>query len=317
MKILLHVWSLSRQLLSRRLTSAQLPALAAQAGFDGLEWLDRLLPSLRPEDWRELGQSQRQAGLGPGGLSLGMELKAPPARVAEQVDRAKRLLSQCRDLEASVVRLGIGGGQASLGRLLFTLESLRPQAARGLTPLGLSARLAYRLWLGAGRPGLAPRAALPPRVDPMLLQSAAWALQPLARLAQDLGLVLGLENHFGLTTHAQDMLELVKLVWLAGLEGREGRGTRLGVCLDLGNFHRQIDVNAAVDLLAPHVVHVHFKTNHPDPRPEADRKDYAGLLTRLAREGYSGAFSVEYQGPGDGMAGARAAAALLREIWQG
>ncbi len=315
-RILLHAWSLAAPLLRGRLASAQLPALAAGAGFDGLEWLDRLLPSWERPVWRELGQAQTQAGLGPGGLSLCLELRASKPLVAQQVDLAKELLSQCADLGARVVRVGIGGGSgASLGRLLLSLERHRNPQARLRRPLGCLARGAYGLWLGTGRPSLAASRPLPPRAGDLELQSAAWALQPLARLAQDLGLTLALENHYGLTSHAEDMLLLKDLVWRAGLESRAGEGTPLGICLDLGNFHPQIDRRAAVELLAPAVAHVHFKTRQLDPGPEAGQGDYAGLLQSLARAGYGGCFSVEYEGPGDGLAGARAAAELLRGLW--
>jgi sugar phosphate isomerase/epimerase len=315
MPILLHAWSLAKPLLSGRFESGQLPALAAQSGFEGLEWLDRLLPSWEPSAWRELGQAQARAGLGTGALSICLELQAPKPLVAQQVDLAKQLLSQCADLGVKVVRVGIGGRGASLGRLFLALERGRGPQARQQRPLGPLARWAYALWLRAGRPGRADTRALPPRASAGELQSAAWALQPLARLAQDLGLVLALENHFGLTSHAEDMLLLKELVWRAGLEGRAGQGAPLGICLDLGNFHPASDRRAAVELLAPSVVHVHFKTSRPDPRQEASRWDYAGLLRVLAGAGYAGAFSVEYEGPGDGLAGARAAADLLNSLW--
>jgi hypothetical protein len=52
------------------------------------------------------------------------------------------------------------------------------------------------------------------------LQSAAWLLLPLARQAQALDLTLCLENHWGLTSHPEDLASLVVLVWRAGLESR-------------------------------------------------------------------------------------------------
>ncbi len=306
MKVLLHVWSLAKPLLDGRLQSTDLPVLAAGAGFRGLEWLDRLLPSYDPDRWENLARAGLAAGLEPGALSLGLELNASPARVAEQVDRLKVLLGRAPRLGVETVRLAIGGGSASLSRLLLTLEGLRPRPAREGSPLGPLSRLVYARAAKRLREDGPPLHHLPPRADGAALQSAAWALQPLARMAGDLGLKLGLENHFGLTSHPEDMLALIELVAPAPL----------GICLDLGNFIAGQDALAACRALASHAVHVHFKIHGDRPDEEAERLDYAGRLEALREVGFAGAFSVEYEGPGEGLDQARAGAEVLRRLWR-
>lgn len=302
-RVLLHTWSLARPLLGGRLSCLELTAEAAMAGFDGVEWLDRLLPSYDPGFLLELGQSQRQAGLGPAAYSMSLEMGASPARLAEQVDRAKAVLGLLPRLRVAAVRVCLGGGgRLSVSGALYLSESLRGRRAREAAPLSPLSRAVYRLLTRPGplRPGRPPAPA-----EPMALQSAAWALQPLARQARDLGLSLGVENHRGLAARPEDLLSLL-----------DAAGEGLGVCLDLGNLQEGIDRAGAFDLLAPAAVHVHFKTSAVDPAREAEAGGYAGAMAALARAGYGGAFAAEYQGAGDGLSGARAGAALCRRLWE-
>lgn len=307
MKALLHTRCLAEPLLAGSLKSRDLPALAAGAGFAGVEWLDRLLPSHDPGEWEGLAGACRDAGLTAGALSLGLELEASPPQVAEQVDRIKLLMGRAPRLGVDTVRLAIGGGEHSLSRLLLTLEAMRQPEARDATPLGALSLWVYARAVKRMNRGWRPGHALPPRVEQSRLQSAAWAVQPLARMAQETGLRLGLENHFGLTSHPEDMLELIELVAPA----------ELGVCLDLGNFVAGQDHLAACRMLAERTVHVHFKTHEPEPAAEAARMDYPACLEALRQAGYTGDFSVEYEGPGDGLAAAAAGRELLARLWGG
>lgn len=308
MKILLHAWSVGRELLRGSIKARELPALAAKHGFAGVEWLDRLLPSYQTGDWQALGQEQKKAGLAVAALSLNLEMGATPSQMAEQVDRAKALLGMCPVLAIKTVRVAVGGGgRTSLNRLLLSLEQLRSRDQRGKYPLGPLSRAFYRMVAGRLRGPWAPKNGPVPKADPWLLQSAAWALQPLARQAADLGLALALENHFGLTSRSQDILEIVE-------KTREGGGP-LGVCLDTGNFNQSQDPPEIVQSLAPMVNHVHFKTYQNDPKEEARRLGYADQIKALKQAGYDGMFSVEYQGRGHGLAGAAAGAELLRGLW--
>ena len=308
MKTLLHAWSVGREILSGSIKAHELPALAAEHGFDGVEWLDRLLPSYDAGDWQALGRAQERAGLKVSALSLCLEVCASPSQVAEQVDRAKAILGMCPILSVKTVRVSVGGGGwKSLNRLLLNLERLRSKSARDLSPLGPLSRAFYRLTAGRMRGFSAANHRQPPDADPWLLQSAAWALQPLARQARELGLNLALENHFGLTSRAQDLLEIV--------EKTQDGGGPLGVCLDTGNFSNGQEPPEIVENLAPLVSHVHFKTYQEDPAADAERLGCAAQMAALKHAGYAGLFSVEYQGQGEGLAGAAAGADLLRGLW--
>ncbi len=322
--VLLHTWSLARELLGRKLNILQVPALAAQAGFQGVEWLDRLLPSYEPAFWDALAAAQKRAGLQTAAFSLSLELAAGSQAVAAQKDRAQAIIGLCPRLGVKALRVAVGGGgRLSMARLMLDVQaggwkSGEPQ------PLNALGRGLYRLMLS-----------LPPQTkkagdwaDAMSLQSAAWSLQPLVRQATNLGMNLGVENHFGLTSHPQDLLTLLDLVTEAANRGAEHEhgdagwaaraplaGGGVGVCLDTGNYPSGVDPAKAADLLAPHAVHVHWKLRSNPPSPE-ERGNLARNAAALRKVGYQGAFSVEYEGKGPGLAGAKAGRELLGYLWR-
>ena len=301
--VILHSWSLGREILSGHYPVERVVHLASKYGFAGVEWLDRLMPSYDPRLWSELAIVNQDNACDFNALSLCLEIGAPPPVLAEQVDRAKMVLGLGARLGIQAVRVSVGGsGRASIGRVLGALERLRTKRSRQKRPLGLLSRLAYKMMIRvpASRRDRPP----PPRADQKTLQRAAWVLQPLARQARELGMVMGLENHYGPTSHPEDMLEILKLC-----------GNGLGICLDMGNFCPGQDPVAATRLLAPRVVHVHFKVLSARAVEEIDSETYPVMLKTLWEQGYSGMFSLESEGEGRGLEGAVAGSELLRIIW--
>ena len=321
--ILLHVWSIARELLTRKIDMLDVPALAAQAGFQGVEWLDRLMPSFEPAFWEKLASAQEKAGLEASAFSLSLELTASPQSIAAQKDRAQAIIGLCPRLGVQALRVGIGGGaRLSMARLM----ALTQAGAGEPGPLNALGRSLYKLMLSLPRP--VKRAGA--RADAMALQSAAWSLQPLARQAAGLGILLGVENHFGLTSHAEDLLTLLDLI--AGEENSQGlhenqdagwaarsplsplAGGGVGACLDTGNYPQGVDPGKAAALLAPRAVHVHWKLKSIPPADE-ERRVLAMHAEYLKAAGYGGAFSVEYEGKVGCLAGAKAGLELLRELY--
>ncbi len=301
--VILHSWSLGREILSGRYPVEQVVRLASKYGFAGVEWLDRLMPSLDYRLWHELARANQDNACDYNALSICLEIGSPSAMLAEQVDLAKTLLGLAAGLEVRAVRVSLGGsGRASVGRVLAALERLRSKRSRRRRPLGLLSRLAYKTMLLV--PSSRRHRPPPPRAERDTLQRAAWVLQPLARQARDLGMVMGLENHFGPTSHPEDMLAIVELC-----------GNGLGICLDLGNFCQGQDPVEITRLLAPRVVHVHFKVLSARAVEEIDSPTYPAMLALLRARGYQGMFSLESEGEGRGLEGAVAGAELLRIMW--
>lgn len=308
MKIFLHTYSLAMPILSGELALERVPALAARHGFEGVEWLDRLMPPYKAKAWEALARAQQEAGLESAALSMGLEMRTRTSRVGEQIKRAEKVLKLAQVLKVESVRLGLGGGgPLSISRLLSLVEGLHTRRGRNKRPLGKPARGLYRKILSLIQKGVGPGGTTPSQPDGWLLQSSAWALASLAKQADGLGMRLGVENHPGLTHRLRYLKMLLQLA------GKESPG---GVCLDLGNFSGSDDPLEACRQLAPQAMLVHFKLGGPDPAAYGQKHNYPQMLHILREAGYDGIFSMEYEGAGDGLALAAQGAHWLREHWE-
>jgi len=115
-----------------------------------------------------------------------------------------------------------------------------------------------------------------------------WAvagLKECAAAAERMGVVLGLENHGGLTGTANGLVKILKAVgseWVAAL-------------LDFGNYSK--DPYAEFEQTAPYTVMTHAKPTS-DFAGKRDWVDYRRVKQIMQRAGYRGFLSIEYEEPG-------------------
>jgi len=119
-------------------------------------------------------------------------------------------------------------------------------------------------------------------------QAAGWVAEVLKRGAEyagTKGIILGLENHGGITEKADTIVGIVKKVdspWV-------------GVNVDTGNFNRY-----AYDQLAtimPYAVNVQVKKEiKPDASGQPQPSDWDRIAGMLISQGYRGYLSLEYEG---------------------
>ena len=306
MRVLLAQVSLLPEILSKKISAWDLPHWAAQNGFQGVEWLDRLLPSLEPSALGRLGELNREAGLGQGALSLSIPYDASPKRLKVATERCIALLEACPEMGVSVVRVALAHSGLHLAHLLDIAASLRPASSRRRDPLGWAGRSIYFALARAGLARDRGHGVAPPPYPKKELDRAARSLEPLAKRAAELGLALGVENHWGISGLPDDLLYTIGCL----------REYGLGVCLDLDNFYRDRDALAGVAALASQAVHVHYKAHGGAAIAEAQRLGYRDRMEAIRAVGYAGAFSVEYEGPPPGLNAARRAAEVLRALWE-
>lgn len=118
-------------------------------------------------------------------------------------------------------------------------------------------------------------------------QAAGWVVEILKRAAEyagKKGVILGLENHGGITLYGERLVAIVRAVdnpWV-------------GINLDTGNFKR--DPYREIEMCVPHAVNAQFKTsiNFEDGRREAC--DWERVMKMFAATGYKGYVSLEYEG---------------------
>ncbi len=117
-------------------------------------------------------------------------------------------------------------------------------------------------------------------------QAAGWVVENLKRAAEyagKKGVILGLENHGGITLYGERLVEMVTAVdnpWV-------------GINLDTGNFKR--DPYREIEMCVPYAVNAQFKTSihFEDGRSEAC--DWERVMKTFAAVGYKGYVSLEYE----------------------
>ncbi len=133
-----------------------------------------------------------------------------------------------------------------------------------------------------------------------------WVIGSLEKLlpkAEECGVTLGLENHWGLGRNADGVLRIINAInspWL--------RAT-----LDTGNFLE--DQLPQYELMAPHAVFVQAKTYYGGGKWYTLELDYPKIAEILKRHNYQGYISLEFEGKDDYETAIPASLKLLRETF--
>jgi sugar phosphate isomerase/epimerase len=118
-------------------------------------------------------------------------------------------------------------------------------------------------------------------------QAIAWAAEVLKRGAEysgSKGIILGVENDYGLTVEAGPTAAIVK----------QADTPWAGVNADTGNLRK--DGYQALETLLPYVTSVHLKSQVADANGTKQPADWPRLLNMLGAAGYKGYVGLEYEG---------------------
>lgn len=122
--------------------------------------------------------------------------------------------------------------------------------------------------------------------------------------AEKQGVLLALENHWGLTRTPQGLLRIVNAIdspWL-------------GVLMDTGNFLE--DPYDKLEMIAPKTVFVQAKTYFGGGEWYTLDLDYSRIAGILRKAGYGGYVSLEFEGKEDPETGVAKSVELLRKVFQ-
>ncbi len=138
-------------------------------------------------------------------------------------------------------------------------------------------------------------------------QAFGWVIESIEKLlprAEECGVVLGLENHWGLGRTAQGVLRIVESI----------KSPWLQMTLDTGNFleHSYEQMEAMASSKVPLAL-VQAKTYFGGGRWYALDLDYAKIAGLLTSHGYKGWISLEFEGNDDAEIGVPKSLALLRK----
>ena len=230
---------------------------AARLGFDGVEILHRQMTDESPAYVNGLKQAAFRHGLALPMLSIHQDFVSPKK---EERDEAVAHTKKCIDL---AVRLGIPSIRLNSGRwnTIPSFDDLMKVKGDEPPIQGHTDEDAFR-WC----------------ID---------AIQECLPAAQSAGVLLALENHWGLTTRTENLLRIYKAV----------NSPWLGINLDTGNF--PVDPYPEIEKLAPHASIVQAKTYYGGGEWYTLDLDYKRIAGILRKANFRGWVSLEMEGKED------------------
>lgn len=246
---------------------------AARMGFDGVELLH---VQMEDESAGMLQQFKRRAfvnGLDLCGLSTHQDFVKPDLEERKQnVEHTKHCIELAYAMGIPTIRVNTGRW-----RTIADFDEL--MANKGIEPR------------------------LPGYTDDDGFGWVIGALEECLPVAERCGVVLGLENHWGLGRDAAGVLRIIKAIDSPWLQAT----------LDTGNFLENIDEQQ--EAMAPHTVYVQAKTYYGGGKWYTLDLDYDRIAARLQRHGYRGYVSLEFEGQADWETAIPESLALLRSAF--
>jgi L-ribulose-5-phosphate 3-epimerase len=248
-------------------------AMAGEMGFDAVEILEKQMHSKEPAYLRKLKRQAFVAGMSLCGLSTHQSFLSPkPEKRKEGIDTTIASIELAYALGIPTVRINTGHwGTAK------DFDELMKQR-------GIEAPL----------PGYSDEDAFP------------WVIESIEKClptAEKCGVVLGLENHWGLARTPAGLLRIVNAIpspWL-------------GVTFDTGNFLE--DPYDRLAAIAPRATYVHAKTYFGGGVWYTLDLDYDRIAAILRKVNYRGFISLEYEGKESAKTAVPKSLSLLRKAF--
>jgi sugar phosphate isomerase/epimerase len=227
---------------------------AAALGFDGVEILHRQMASEDPAYVNGLKKAAFRHGLAIPMLSIHQDFVTPdPAERQKDIDHTKRCIELAAQLGAGAIRLNSGRWNT-----IKSFDDLMKVKGEEPPIAGHTEEEAFK-WVS----------------------DSIHACLPAAEKA---GVLLALENHWGLTTRPENLLRIYKAVnspWLV-------------INMDTGNF--ATDPYAGIEMLAPHASIVQAKTYYGGGEWYTLDLDYPRIARILRDANFQGWVSLEMEG---------------------
>jgi sugar phosphate isomerase/epimerase len=257
-----------------RTTVLQCIDIAAEMGFDGVEILHNQMDDESNAAFQALKARAHTLGMTLMGFSTHQGFLYPEAsQRQENIDRTIRQLQLANAMGIPTMRINTGrwGMTRSFNQLMED-EGIEP------IPDGLTEEMGFE-----------------------------WTIDSIERIlpkAEEYGVVMGLENHWGLGRTAAGVLRIVETIDSPWLQ----------ITLDTGNFFEdrfaQIQTMAASHIP---ITLVQAKTYYGGGRWYTLDIDYARIAAMLRDAGYQGWVSLEFEGREDSSTGVPRSLELLRQ----
>jgi L-ribulose-5-phosphate 3-epimerase len=246
---------------------------AAEMGFDGVEILHRQMSGESNENLQDLKRRAFSNGVDLMGFSIHQGFVSPdPAERQKNIDHTLGCLEIAYKLGIPTLRLNTGrwGTIPSFDDLM---------AAKGVEPI------------------------LPGHTEE---EGFKWVIDSIEKLlpkAEQCGVTMGLENHWGLGRTAAGVMRIHDAI----------RSPWLKVTLDTGNFLE--DMYPQMERMAPHAILVQAKTYFGGGEWYTLDIDNARVAKILRAAGYHGYISLEFEGKENASTGVPKSLKVLREAY--
>jgi sugar phosphate isomerase/epimerase len=246
---------------------------AARLGFDGVEILHRQMPGEDAAYVNGLKQRAFKAGVDLVMLSIHQDFVTPEAAERQKdIDHTKRCLELAARLGIPCIRLNSGRWNT-----IKSFDDLMKVKGEEPPIAGYTDQNAFD-----------------------------WVIESINQClptAQKEGVVMMIENHWGLTTKVENVIRIHKAV----------NSPWLGVNLDTGNYPD--DPYPGITTLAPHASIVQAKTYYGGGEWYTLELDYKRIASILRGAGFSGWVSLEMEGKEDPATAVPKSYAVLREAF--
>ena len=246
---------------------------AARLGFDGVEILHRQMPGEDAAYVNGLKQRAFRAGVDLVMLSIHQDFVTPDAAERQKdIDHTKRCLELAARLGIPCIRLNSGRWNT-----IKSFDDLMKVKGEEPPIAGYTDQNAFD-----------------------------WVIESINQClptAQKEGVVMMIENHWGLTTKVENVIRIHKAV----------NSPWLGVNLDTGNYPE--DPYPGITTLAPHASIVQAKTYYGGGEWYTLELDYKRIASILRNAGFSGWVSLEMEGKEDPATAVPKSYAVLREAF--
>ena len=227
---------------------------AAKLGFEGVEILHRQMEDETPAYVNKLRRMAFERGLSFPMLSIHQDFVSPKP---EERQAAIRHTIGCLELAA---RLGCGAIRLNSGRWKTVKSFDDLMKVKGDEP------------------------PIPGYTENDAINWCTTSIQECLPTAERLGVVMALENHWGLTTKIENLLKIHKAV----------NSPWLGINMDTGNYPG--DAYAGIEQLSPHATIVQAKTYYGGGVWYTLDLDYKRIAQIMRKAGYRGWVSLEMEG---------------------
>ena len=306
--IYLSSWSIRKYFQSKDFSLPRLFEFAQKNGFQGVEVLDRHLQSIDKNYIQSLAGNARKFGIQIN-LAISNDFCLDRAdQLQLQINYVLNMIRLAEQLRARIIRIYLGGFDNRFEKLLkkiltrkndsTALQSIKRQKSIVSSMLRLKV---IRTMHNYVRTHQHPK----PLTNGRIKERIYRALDSVLPLAEKCSIILAIENHWGISTLPENILEIVTYY----------ESANLGTCPDIGNFTVHQDRYEEVSKLLPYAKTIHAKSRRFSANGEEEEINYGDCIALMKSNRYRGPITVEYEGDGDQFEGSIKTKKLIRKYF--